>query len=209
MIDVNHLVKRYGQAAVLNDVTVQFEREKIHGLIGRNGSGKTMLIRCICGLIRPTSGTITVDGARVVDGVIPKNLGAIVETPGFLPYYSGMRNLLLLASIQKRVEKTIVQEAMRMVGLDPGSRKWVSKYSMGMKQRLGIAQAVMEDPDLLLLDEPMNGLDNAGVKDMRALFKALRARGKTILLASHNLQDIEELCDTVCEMDLGTLTRVR
>ncbi|MGJ4851572.1 ATP-binding cassette domain-containing protein [Bacillota bacterium Meth-B3] len=209
MIDVNHLVKRYGQAAVLNDVTVQFEREKIHGLIGRNGSGKTMLIRCICGLIRPTSGTITVDGARVVDGVIPKNLGAIVETPGFLPYYSGMRNLSLLASIQKRVEKTIVQEAMRMVGLDPGSRKWVSKYSMGMKQRLGIAQAVMEDPDLLLLDEPMNGLDNAGVKDMRALFKALRARGKTILLASHNLQDIEELCDTVCEMDLGTLTRVR
>lgn len=209
MIDVNHLVKRYGQAAVLNDVIVQFEREKIHGLIGRNGSGKTMLIRCICGLIRPTSGTITIDGARVVDGVIPKNLGAIVETPGFLPYYSGMRNLLLLASIQKRVEKTIVQEAMRMVGLDPGSRKWVSKYSMGMKQRLGIAQAVMEDPDLLLLDEPMNGLDNAGVKDMRALFKALRARGKTILLASHNLQDIEELCDTVCEMDLGTLTRVR
>ena len=208
MIDVKNIVKRYGQATVLDDVTVQFADNQIHGLIGRNGSGKTMLIKCICGLLKPTSGTIAVNGVPVRDGVIPDRLGAIVETPGFLPYYSGLRNLMLLASIRKQIDKATVQDAMRTVGLDPGSKKWVSKYSMGMKQRLGIAQAIMEKPNLLVLDEPMNGLDNSGVKDMRTLFKALRDEGKTIILASHNLMDIEELCDTVSEMDSGKLVRV-
>lgn len=208
MIEINDLVKRYGNVTILQNITTTFEKNKIHGLVGRNGSGKTMLIKCICGLVRPTSGDIFVGGMPVKNGETPKNIGAIIEAPGFLPYDSGLRNLTMLASIRGAVGKTTAREAMRMVGLDPSSHKWVSKYSMGMKQRLGIAQAVMEDPDLLLLDEPMNGLDNLGVRDMRSLFKDLRVQGKTILLASHSLSDIEQLCDTVSEMEAGVFTRV-
>ncbi|MEG0934688.1 MAG: ATP-binding cassette domain-containing protein [Clostridia bacterium] len=167
-------------------------------------------MKTILGLIRATSGTVEVDGKTIRRDVeVPDRVGAIIETPGFLPYDSGRKNLLLLASLRKRVGRAQVDEAMRKVGLDPKSRKWVSKYSMGMKQRLGIAQAIMEDPDLLILDEPMNGLDNQGVSDMRSLFLELKARGKTILLASHNREDIETLCDQVYEMDAGVLTRVR
>ncbi|MEG1264211.1 MAG: ATP-binding cassette domain-containing protein [Clostridia bacterium] len=210
MIVVNDVVKRYGEAMVLDHVSVTFADRQIHGLIGRNGSGKTLLMKTILGLIRATSGTVEVDGKTIRRDVeVPDRVGAIIETPGFLPYDSGRKNLLLLASLRKRVGRAQVDEAMRKVGLDPKSRKWVSKYSMGMKQRLGIAQAIMEDPDLLILDEPMNGLDNQGVSDMRSLFLELKARGKTILLASHNREDIETLCDQVYEMDAGVLTRVR
>lgn len=139
----------------------------------------------------------------------PQDVGLIIESPGFIGGYSGMKNLELLAAVRGRVGRDELRAAMRAVGLEPDMRKPVRKYSLGMRQRLGIAQAIMEDPDILLLDEPMNGLDNAGVRDMRNLFKELRARGKTIILASHNPLDIEELCDTVCEMDAGRLTRVR
>ena len=205
MIRVEHLVKSYGQATVLNDVSAFFEGNLIHGLVGRNGSGKTMLLRCICGLISPSSGTIEVNKKTVNDAHIPSDVGAIIDMPGFLPYYSGWRNLRLLASIRAKADAERIVTAMRLVGLDPKSRKWVCKYSMGMRQRLGIAQAIMEDPALLILDEPMNGLDNTGVRDMRKLLKALRREGKTILLASHNASDIESLCDTVHELDTGRI----
>ncbi|MGJ4849061.1 ABC transporter ATP-binding protein [Bacillota bacterium Meth-B3] len=210
MICVTNVFKYYGRMTVLDDVSATFDRGKIHGLIGRNGSGKTVLMKCITGLIRVTSGTISVDGQVVRKDIetLP-SLGAIIETPGFLPYCSGYKNLALLAQLNKKADRNAVHAAIKTVGLDPHNRKWVSKYSMGMRQRLGIAQAIMEDPDLLILDEPMNGLDNAGVQDMRKLFLELKARGKTILLASHNREDIEALCDTVCEMDAGKLTRVR
>ncbi|MEG1516309.1 MAG: ATP-binding cassette domain-containing protein, partial [Clostridia bacterium] len=142
MIVVNDVVKRYGEAMVLDHVSVTFADRQIHGLIGRNGSGKTLLMKTILGLIRATSGTVEVDGKTIRRDVeVPDRVGAIIETPGFLPYDSGRKNLLLLASLRKRVGRAQVDEAMRKVGLDPKSRKWVSKYSMGMKQRLGIAQA--------------------------------------------------------------------
>ncbi len=195
---------------ILKDVSVRFERRKIHGLIGRNGSGKTMLMKCICGFVRPTSGEIAVDGKRIgKDCDFPDNTGIIIETPGFIPYYSGFKNLKLLADLRGKISKEDVRTAMERVGLDPNLKRHVRKYSLGMRQRLGLAQAIMEDPDLLILDEPMNGLDKDGVKDMRQYLLDLKAQGKTILIASHSAEDIDMLCDTVCEMDKGVLTVVR
>lgn len=207
-VSVRGAVKRFREVRALDGVSVEFERGRIHGLIGRNGSGKTVLLKCICGFMSLNEGEIDVAGKRVVP-TRPQDVGLIIESPGFIGGYSGMKNLELLAAVRGRVGRDELRAAMRAVGLEPGMRKPVRKYSLGMRQRLGIAQAIMEDPDILLLDEPMNGLDNAGVRDMRSLFKELRARGKTIILASHNPLDIEELCDTVCEMDAGRLTRVR
>lgn len=207
-VSVRGAVKRFREVKALDGVSVEFERGRIHGLIGRNGSGKTVLLKCICGFMSLNEGEIDVAGKRVVP-TRPQDVGLIIESPGFIGGYSGIKNLELLAAVRGRVGRDELRAAMRAVGLEPDMRKPVRKYSLGMRQRLGIAQAIMEDPDILLLDEPMNGLDNAGVRDMRNLFKELRARGKTIILASHNPLDIEELCDTVCEMDAGRLTRVR
>ena len=207
MIQLKHVRKAFGREEVLRDVSATFESGQIHGLIGRNGSGKTVLLKCIAGLIPPDGGVIRVDGKRVgVDIETPPRLGAIIETPGFLPNYSGYRNLRFLAEIRGRIGKDEIFAAMERVGLDPFSPKWVSRYSLGMRQRLGIAQAIMENPSLLILDEPMNGLDNTGVKQMRRLFAELCGEGRTILLASHNPLDIDQLCDTVSRMDRGVLT---
>ncbi len=210
MIKVRHAIKAYGRDVVLNDVSANFPGGRIHALVGRNGSGKTLLLKCIAGLVPLTDGSITVDGARIGKDIeMPPRMGAIIETPGFLPNYSGFRNLRFLAGIRGQIGEEEIRAAMARVGLDPNSRKWVSKYSLGMRQRLGIAQAIMENPNLLILDEPMNGLDNAGVSDIRRLLKQLREEGVTILLATHDQADIDQLCDSVCEMEAGVLTRVR
>ena len=209
-ISVQGVCKEFKGEQVLKHVSHEFEAGKIHGIIGNNGSGKTVLFKCICGFLQPSSGKIYVDYELVGrDCDFPEDLGIIIETPGFLPQYGGMKNLEILASLRQRIGLKEIAESIRRVGLDPSLKKPVSKYSLGMRQRLGIAQAIMEDPHCLILDEPLNGLDKHGVREMRALFKSLREEGKTILLASHNLQDIEELCDTVCEMDAGELTVVR
>lgn len=210
IIRFDSVSKLFGHETVLKNINVQFGEGKIHGLIGRNGSGKTVLLKCICGFILPTSGTVRVRGKIVGKEVqIPPGLGGIIENPGFLPNYSGYRNLAFLAGIRGRIGKEAIHDCMIRLGLDPGCKKHVGKYSLGMRQRLGIAQAIMEDPSLILLDEPMNGLDNAGVIEMRDLFKRLRDAGKTIILATHNMQDIDELCDSVYEMEAGVLTCVR
>ena len=210
VIEVNQVTKSFGSATVLKEVSVSFEKGKIHGLIGRNGSGKTMLMKCICGFVPVTSGTITVNGKVIGKDVdVPDNLGAIIETPGFLYNYSGYNNLKFLASINKKIDKQTIKDSIELVGLDPNSKKHVGKYSLGMRQRLGLAQAIMENPDILLLDEPMNGLDKHGVEEMRELFKKFVNEGKTIIMANHSAEDIEMLCDTVCEMDLGELTKVK
>ena len=206
MIEIENAVKRYGKNVVLNDISLRFEKGGIHGLIGRNGSGKTVLLKCIAGLSPLTSGRIFVRGYEIGRDVeIAPRMGAIIETPGFLPTASGYANLRLLADIRGRIGKREILSTMEQVGLDPTLKKHVSAYSLGMRQRLGIAQAIMEKPKLLLLDEPMNGLDNEGVREMRTLFSSLRDRGCTILLASHNPADIDLLCDTVHEMDHGSL----
>lgn len=209
-ISVKNLTKKFKEAVVLNDVSVDFETGKVHGLIGRNGSGKTMLMKCICGIVPPTSGEIYVNEQRIgKDTDIPKNVGVIIETPGFIPNYSAYNNLKFLAILNKKIGKTEIRNAISSVGLNPDDKKHVGKFSLGMRQRLGLAQAIMEDPDLFILDEPMNGLDKDGVKDMRQYLLDLKAKGKTILIASHSAEDIDILCDTVCEMDKGHLEQIR
>ena len=206
IIQITDLCKSFGKTEVLHNITVNFEQGKIHGLIGRNGSGKTILLKCICGMIPITSGTIKVSGKLIGKDVdIPENIGVIIETPGFLPEYSAYKNLCFLADISGGVSRDDIKKAIRKVGLDPDDKKRVGKYSLGMRQRLGLAQAIMEDPQLLILDEPMNGLDKQGVQDMRRYLLELKANGKTILIASHSAEDIEVLCDTVHEMDKGKL----
>ena len=209
-ISVQNLSKSFGQERVLKNVTRDFEKRKIHGIVGNNGSGKTVLMKCICGFLIPDSGSITVNGERVgVDVDFPRDMGLIIETPGFLPNVTGMKNLEILASLNKKIGLREIAASMRAAGLDPSMNKPVGKYSLGMRQRLGIAQAIMENPSLLILDEPLNGLDKHGVTEMRQLIKGLKEQGKTILLASHNQGDIDELCDTVCEMDAGVMTIIR
>ena len=179
-------------------------------LIGPPGSGKTMLMKCICGFVKPTSGEIAVDGKRVGKDVdFPDDMGIIIETPGFIPYYSGYKNLKLLAGLKNKIGKEQVRESMKQVGLDPDLRRHVRKYSLGMRQRLGLAQAIMENPKILILDEPFNGLDKEGVKEMREYLLSYKEQGKTILICSHSAEDIEVLCETVHEMDKGAITRLK
>jgi ABC-2 type transport system ATP-binding protein len=205
-VSIKDVSKDFKGDVILSNVTHDFEAGKIHGIIGNNGSGKTVLFKCICGFIRPSKGQILVYNEEVGKGRdFPDELGIIIESPGFLLSLSGYKNLEILASLKAKIKAKEIEEAMRRVGLDPAQKKPVGKYSLGMRQRLGIAQAIMEKPKLLILDEPMNGLDKKGVSDMRLLFKGLSGGGTTILMASHNAADIDELCDTVCEMDAGIL----
>lgn len=203
IIEVKNVTKNFRETKALDGVSLNFERGMIHGIIGRNGSGKTVLMKCICGFMTPTSGEVLVNGEKVRPSKAQENIGLIIETPGFIGGKSGLRNLQYLLGLRGKSDRSTAENAMRAVGLDPENKKPVRKYSLGMRQRLGIAQAIMEDPELLILDEPMNGLDNQGVEDMRGLFAELRERGKTILLASHSNEDIRALCDTVCELDHG------
>ena len=206
-VEVKNVTKQFKETTALKNVNVSFEKGKIYGVVGRNGSGKTVMFKCICGLLAVTDGEITVLGQTIGDGLrVPKGVGAVIETPGFLPNASGYRNLYYLAALSGKPDKNKIRDAITMVGLDPDSRKFVGNYSMGMRQRLGLAQAIMEDAELLILDEPMNGLDNEGVKNMRSFLMGLRDLGKTIILASHSQEDIAVLCDEVYQMDAGILT---
>ena len=210
VIRVKNVTKRYRGNIVLNDVSLEIEKATVVGLIGRNGSGKTVLMKCICGLIAPTSGSIYVNEKCVGrDCDIPDNIGLIIETPGFLPNFSAYNNLRQLAKINNKIGKDEIKLAIEKVGLDPNDKKKVGKFSLGMRQRLGLAQAIMEDPDILILDEPMNGLDKEGVIEMRNYLLDLKQQGKTLLITSHNAEDIDVLCDTVCEMDKGKLEKIR
>ena len=210
MIEINNLEKQFKNQLVLKNINMKFFKGKIYGIIGRNGSGKTVLLKCICGFLRPTSGHVSVNHKIIGQDIdFPQKLGFIIETPGFLMNYSGYKNLKYLASIKKEIDDIAIKEAMELVGLDPEDKKHVGKYSLGMRQRLGIAQAIMEKPDILILDEPMNGLDKSGVEEMRKLFFFFFSEGKLILLTSHNKEDIDVLCDEVYEMDMGNLMRIR
>lgn len=210
MIQVLDVRKSFGDEEILHGITREFARGKIHGIVGNNGSGKTVLMKCICGFLKPSSGEIMVDGKVVGKNIdFPDCMGAIIETPGFLPNLTGIKNLKLLASLRNQIGEEEIRNSLYRVGLDPDLKKPVSKYSLGMRQRLGIAQAIMENPSLLILDEPFNGLDKTGVSQMRRLILDLRDEGKTILLASHNQSDIDILCDTVCEMDVGNMQTIK
>jgi len=208
-IRIDHVSKSFGTHRVLEDVSLTCEAGKIYGIIGYNGSGKSVLFKCICGLYHADEGEIHIRGkllGKDMDMII--DAGVIIEEPAFLKQYSGMRNLELLWLLNHKKDTKKLQDVMELVGLDPFNKKAVGKYSLGMKQRLAIAQAIMEDQDILILDEPMNGLDKDGVAQMRELFLQFKEQGKTLLFASHNRDDIEMLCDEVYEMDKGRLVRM-
>lgn len=209
-VELHEVGLTIGKQELLKDISVNFNYGKIYGIIGRNGSGKTLLFKCISGFILPTHGDIHVIGEQVGKDIdFSGHMGVIIETPGFIPHYSAYRNLKILADISGGAKKERIIECIRMVGLNEKEKKPVKKYSLGMRQRLGLAQAIMEDPQVLVLDEPMNGLDRHGVEDVRKLLLQLKEQDKTILIASHNAEDIRLLCDEVYEMEAGVLTKVK
>ncbi|MCD8301204.1 MAG: ATP-binding cassette domain-containing protein [Clostridiales bacterium] len=209
MITINDISLVLRGERILDHINLSMEAGNIYGLTGNNGSGKTMLMKCICGFVTPTSGEVIVDGKVIgKDMDYLPDAGVIIETPGFIPYYSGFKNLKLLADIRYRITDDEVRSAMTTVGLDPSVKLPVRKYSLGMRQRLGLAQALMEDPSILILDEPMNGLDKAGVEEIRKLLLMLKRKGKLILLASHNAEDICILCDEVYDIEAGAICAV-
>lgn len=209
IVKVENVTKYFKQEKVLDDVNMNLETGHIYGIVGKNGAGKTVLFKIIAGFIKPSSGKVTVAGKIIgVDRDFPDSLGLIIETPGFLSQYNAYQNLLYLANINNKISKEDVKESIRMVGLDPDSNKKVGKFSLGMRQRLGIAQAIMENPDLIILDEPMNGLDKKGIEDVKELLLKLKGDGKTILMASHYAEDME-ICDEVFQMEDGKLGEMK
>ena len=203
-ITVTHASKEIHGAKVLKDVNMMLESGKVYGFLGRNGSGKTMMMRAICGLITLTEGTIEVDGAVIGKGLdFPRNMGMLLETPVFLPERTGFENLRLLADIRGKITPDQMKKALEQVGLEPGDRRKVRKYSLGMRQRLGIACAVMEEPELLILDEPFNGLDENGCRLLRELICRYREKGCLILLACHDREELESLSDHIFRVDGG------
>lgn len=210
MIIIENAIKKFGTQTVLNNVSLTLEDGKIYGFVGQNGCGKTVLFKSICGFIYLDRGTITVDGKVIGKDIdIIKDAGIIIESPGFLPNYSAFKNLKFLTMIKDNIGDEQIKSTLISVGLDPESKKVVGKFSLGMRQRLGIAQAIMENPHILILDEPMNGLDKRGVEDIRKILMDLKKKGKLILLASHNPLDIDILCDCVYELDAGTIVNQR
>lgn len=209
-IKVKDVCKYFGKTQVLDHVNMECRQGEITGIIGRNGAGKTVLFKIICGLLSLDSGEILINGIkreRQAD-VLP-SVGIIIEEPAFLKNYSGIKNLEYLYTINNKNNRRYLESNMEKVGLDPKSKKHVGKYSMGMRQRLAIAQSIMEEPEFLILDEPFNGLDSHGVNEMRELFLELKKRGKVILIASHNSEDINILCDNVYSMESGVLKVLR
>lgn len=205
-IEALKVSKSFQGTEVLKDVTIRCEAGTITGIVGRNGSGKSVFFKCLCGLMRFTSGEVYVNGKQIKDPKDMNSIGFIIEEPGFLPQYTGYQNLKMLAYLKNEVGKARILEVLDKVGLTENRNKKVGKYSMGMKQRLAFAQAIMEDPSILILDEPTNGLDKSGLKDIRALIAELKNQGKVILLASHNKEDILSLCDKVYEMEGGIVS---
>ena len=209
-IKVKDVCKYFGKTQVLDHVNMECRQGEITGIIGRNGAGKTVLFKIICGLLSLDSGEILINGIkREKQADVLPSVGIIIEEPAFLKYYSGIKNLEYLYMINHKNNRQYLESIMEKVGLDPKSKKHVGKYSMGMRQRLAIAQSIMEEPDFLVLDEPFNGLDSHGVNEMRELFLELKKRGKVILIASHNSEDINILCDNVYSMESGILKVIR
>ena len=207
VINVENACLTINKNVILDNIDFEAGEGEIVGIVGRNGSGKTMLMKCICGFIPLTSGRITVDGKEIGKDVdFPASTGVIIETPGFVPYYTGFHNLKILSEIGTRIPDERIKEAMKLVGLDPGLKRHVGKYSLGMRQRLGIAQAIMEDQRILILDEPFNGLDADGVVDIRRLLLEYKEQDRTVLIASHIAQDINILCDKTIFLNKGKIS---
>lgn len=206
MVTLEHVHKKIGSNAILQNVHIDLEEGKIHAFYGPNGSGKSMLFRVICGLIKPTSGKVIVQGKTLHDQCsFPDSIGVIIESPGFWSRYTGLDNLKMIASIKNIIQESDIRKAIVRVGLHPDDKRPYRKYSLGMKQRLAIAQAIMEKPDILLLDEPTNALDEDGIELIRNIIMEEKSRGATIVMTSHHKEDIERLADDRFRMNQGRL----
>lgn len=204
-INIENLTKTINGINVLEDINVQFESGKIYGLSGKNGCGKTMLMRAICGLIKPTRGRILI-GEDVLgkDFSFPPCVGVLIENPSFIPRYSGFKNLKILASIQNKIDDEQIENAIKSVGLDPRDRRSYRKYSLGMKQRLGIACAIMENPEIILLDEPTNALDESGINLIKENLMKIRD-DKIIIISCHDKEELEYLSDEIFMISEGKI----
>lgn len=208
-IIIKDFTKKLSHNYVLNDINLELVSGKIYGFVGKNGSGKTMLMRAICGLILPTTGHVEIDGKILGKDIsFPNNVGALIENPGFISSYSGFKNLKVLAQIKNKISNDKIIEALKNVGLEPNDKKSFRKYSLGMKQKLGIAAAIMEEPELLILDEPFNGLDEDSVDKVRNLILKHKNENNIIILSCHDSQEIEKLCDEIVEIKTGKIVNI-
>ncbi|MEC1732304.1 ATP-binding cassette domain-containing protein [Bacillus mojavensis] len=200
------VTKLFKKNKVLDNISLSLEKGKIYGFQGRNGSGKTMLLRILSGLMKPTEGQIWINGTNITkQGDFPDDIGVLIEYPGFVSNYTGFKNLKLLSMIRSKINDTDIRKAITSVGLDPDDKKKYKKYSLGMKQRLGIAQAIMENQQLIMLDEPTNALDREAVHLVEKLFFDLKAEGKTILIASHDYETLKTVSDKIFDIDGGRI----
>ena len=208
-IIIKDFTKKLSHNYVLNDINLELVSGKIYGFVGKNGSGKTMLMRAICGLILPTTGHVEIDGKILGKDIsFPNNVGALIENPGFISSYSGFKNLKVLAQIKNKISNDKIIEALKNVGLEPNDKKSFRKYSLGMKQKLGIAAAIMEEPELLILDEPFNGLDEESVDKVRNLILKRKNENNIIILSCHDSQEIEKMCDEIVEIKTGKIINI-
>ncbi|MGN9160607.1 ATP-binding cassette domain-containing protein [Clostridium sulfidigenes] len=205
-IEVRNLTKIISGNLILDNINIKMTRGKIYGLKGKNGSGKTMLMRAICGLILPTEGEVIIDGQVLGKDIsFPNSLGALIESPGFISNYSGFKNLKILSEIQGKIDDNKINEVLTMIGLDPKEKKKFKKYSLGMKQKLGIAAAIMEEPEIIILDEPTNALDESSVISLRKTLQKYRDAGALIIISCHDSEELEFLSDEIFFMENGRL----
>lgn len=207
MVELRHVTKILKGKKVLDDICCTFTEGQVYGLMGINGSGKTMLMRAICGLITPTSGEVVINGKALGKELsFPESLGALIENPSFIDFYTGFENLQLIAKIKKVVSASQINDTLQKVGLEPGDKRKYKKYSLGMKQRLGIAAAIMELPDIVIFDEPLNALDEEGVKCFRNIIAELKEHGSIIILACHDRDELLFLSDHIYKIDQGRIS---
>ena len=201
--DVNKTIKK---APILRDINLEFTGGKVYGLRGKNGSGKTMLMRAICGLITPDSGIIDINGKILGKDIsFPESIGVLIENPAFIGNYTGFKNLKVLASIQNRIGDEQIRKALEDIGLDPDDKRTYRKYSLGMKQKLGIAAAVMENPDIIILDEPINALDDVSVEKVHDILEEQKKRGAVIIIECHDKEELDQLSDEIIEISDGRI----
>ncbi len=207
-IKIEHVNKTIKKVPILNDINLELEGGNVYGLKGKNGSGKTMLMRAICGLIIPDNGIIDINGQTLGKDIsFPPSIGVLIENPSFLSNYTGYKNLKVLASIKEIADDTMIRKALTDVGLNPDDKRTYHKYSLGMKQKLGIAAAVMEEPDIIILDEPINALDESSVANVRNILQEQKERGAIIIIACHDREELETLSDEIIEISEGMIIK--
>ncbi len=208
MIKLTNVSIEMNKSSILKEINLSIIDGKCYGIIGRNGSGKSVLFKAIAGFIPIQTGEIWIDSHRVMEGTFLNNMGIIIESPNFINHFTALENLACLAEIQRKIHKEGILTTLEKVGLGEAIQKKYKYFSLGMKQRLRIAQAIMENPDYYILDEPFNGLDEHGVQEVYQIIQELKRSGKTILLTSHDEKDIQTLCDSVFEIKGGLIHEI-